>query len=98
MKAHELKTPLFWERQKQKQLDLRISPTDYEEWRANPVTLALYDDLESAVIQAQVEASESEDPDPHVTNAAQKCLLGMSKALQKVFEWVPEGLELEADE
>ena len=98
MKAHQPKTALFWADVERKSKQNPISQADYEEWRANPVTMALYDELEKLTLLAQAELGALVADCPNKVNAAQKQVLGLMTVVESVFEWAPEGVKLEDDE
>jgi hypothetical protein len=98
MKAHEPKTALFWADVERKSQQNPLTQADYEEWRANPVTMALYDDLERLTLTTQTELASMVSTEPSAVFAAQQQMLGMSDTLGGIFEWSPQGIELEADE
>ncbi len=98
MKAHQPKTALFWADVERKSQEYPVTQADYEEWRSNPVTMALYDDLEKLTLLSQTTLGSLTSADPSVVFGAQQQMLGLMTTVESVFEWAPEGVELEDED
>jgi len=97
MKAHQPKTALFWADVERKSQEYPVTQADYEEWRSNPVTMALYDDLEFETLKSQSDLATNAGLTSYELVSAQKICSGMTVMLENVFSWRPEGIELEDD-
>jgi hypothetical protein len=96
MQEHELLSDKHWSILKQKAQSSPISQTQYEEWRCNPVTLRLFQQLESELITTQSTLASTPPTDPdiitmHAEAYADSCMI------EKMFSWAPEGVELDGD-
>lgn len=92
MKEHEPKTDVFWRQVIASQP--RLTQGDYEEWRNNPVTKELFDDLEYSLLIKQGEITQIFPTDPSVASR-QAELHAYGQAIGEIFSWSPEGITLE---
>lgn len=96
MKAHPSKTDIYWQSIHEKHNQNPISQAEYEEWRANPVTLRMFDDFEYSLLIAQKEATEAPS-DSSYSPIVHAALNALGEAVMKMFEWSPEEIELEEE-
>ncbi len=97
MKKHELLSDRHWSAIRQKSQSNPVDNGDYEEWRANPVTLRLFEEIESQLITAQSELASTFPGDPNIITL-QAEVYGKSCVVEGLFSWAPEGIEFEPDD
>ena len=97
MKKHELRTDQLWSNIRQKNQSSQISKIDYEEWRTNPVTLRLFEELEGALITTQSTLASTHPSSPDIV-FMQAQAYGESNVVESLFSWTPEGIKLHDDD
>jgi hypothetical protein len=92
MQAHTSRTDAFWQSVHEKQNQNPLSQAEYEEWRANPVTMRMFDDFEYSLLEVQTEMS-GKTSDSDLSPLIHAELNALAQSVAKLFEWVPEELE-----
>jgi len=73
----------------EQRLAFPISPEAYHEWRNNPVTIRLLEDIEQLVIQTAFEV--------HATDSM-PAFVAVRETIEGVLEWKPEELDNDEEE